>query len=462
MRLIDDVTERILPGAEFKVTTAAGIPVDNNEGRTSMNGAYRTDEGGQFTIAGLRPGIYSIVQTKAPEGYVINASPQTLTVNADDAQTVTFRDVPLQTLTVWNYVAGTTTPLSGSEFLVTDGDGKVIGTDNGIYRTDENGRFVVTGLEPGVNVHVKQTSVADGYVPNGNPQIIRIRSGEAQNLTFYNEPCGTLVVILRDKLTEHPVKGGVFQIISASGEFIADNGGQLSSNGRYVTDESGQIIVTGLQPVTLVVRQTEAPAGYVLDDTPQTVEVYANESATLTFKNVPTQTVIVQKFVQGTTEPLAGVRFLITDGSGENIGVGEYVTDENGRIAIDGIAPGTTVIARETRTVKGYTLNGAPKSLEVVSGQENVLTFYDEPLSTLIVHCYVDGTDNEPLANVGFKVTDGNDGSIGPDDGVYYTDRAGNIELSDLEPGLTVKVRMFKIAPEYVLDGVPQDIVMES
>ena len=98
MRLIDDVTERILPGAEFKVTTAAGIPVDNNEGRTSMNGAYRTDEGGQFTIAGLRPGIYSIVQTKAPEGYVINASPQTLTVNADDAQTVTFRNVPLHAL----------------------------------------------------------------------------------------------------------------------------------------------------------------------------------------------------------------------------------------------------------------------------------------------------------------------------------------------------------------------------
>ena len=74
--------------------------------------------------------------------------------------------------------------------------------DNGICRTDENGRLVVTGLEPGVNVNVKQTTVMDGYVLNGNPQIIRIRSGEAQNLTFYNEPCGTLVVILRDKLTE--------------------------------------------------------------------------------------------------------------------------------------------------------------------------------------------------------------------------------------------------------------------
>ena len=201
---------------------------------------------------------------------------------------------------------------------------------------------MVSGLRPGINVHVKQTAVADGYLLNGNPQSIEIRTGEAQSLTFYNQPCGTLVLLARDKETDQPIPGVVFQIINSRGEYVGDYGGALTSNGLYTSDEHGQVIVHSLEPATLVVREVEAPRGYVLNTEPQTVEINPADTQTLTFKNVPTATVVVQKFVQGTTEPLAGVRFLITDGNGTNIGSGEYTTDENGRIVLDGIAPGTT------------------------------------------------------------------------------------------------------------------------
>ena len=42
--------------------------------------------------------------------------------------------------------------------------------------------------------------------------------------------------------------------------------------------------------------------------------------------------------------PLAGVTFLVTDSSGAVVGSsnGEYITDENGRIVIDDLEPGTT------------------------------------------------------------------------------------------------------------------------
>ena len=52
-----------------------------------------------------------------------------------------------------------------------------------------------------------------------------------------------------------------------------------------------------------------------------------------------------------------------------------------------------------------------------------------------------------------FKVVDGNGGAVGPDDGIYYTDKAGEIVLEGLEPGTTVKVREIKTVEGYVLDG---------
>ena len=45
--------------------------------------------------------------------------------------------------------------------------------------------------------------------------------------------------------------------------------------------------------------------------------------------------------------------------------------------------------------------------------------FYNDPTATLVIHKYVEGTENEPLSGVAFKVTDGNGGAVGPDDGIW-------------------------------------------
>ena len=95
VRKLDIETDAPLSGAEFKVTDAKGNPVDRDEGRTSTNGVYRTDDNGQFTIADIQPGVYIVTEIKAPDGYVLDNNSQTVTVNANDAQTLTFRDMPL-------------------------------------------------------------------------------------------------------------------------------------------------------------------------------------------------------------------------------------------------------------------------------------------------------------------------------------------------------------------------------
>ena len=59
-------------------------------------------------------------------------------------------------------------------------------------------------------------------------------------------------------------------------------------------------------------KETRAKAGYILDDTPQTVKVKSNEVVTVEFRNQPKGNLIIVKQDSVTKEPLEGVEFKIT------------------------------------------------------------------------------------------------------------------------------------------------------
>ena len=72
--------------------------------------------------------------------------------------------------------------------------------------------------------------------------------------------------------------------------------------------------------------------------------------------------------------------FLVTDSSGQYVGPnnGEYITDRNGRIVITDLTPGTTITAKETKTVSGYVLDTTPQSILIKSGTAQTLTFFNK------------------------------------------------------------------------------------
>ena len=491
----DSVTKQPLPGVQFKVTYADGRVVDTEGGKLSSNGLYETDAHGRITISGVT-GTLVVTEIKTIAGYRINEGTrtQTVVVHPDDGQTLYFLNDPLQTLTLQKYEAGTTTPIAGVEFLVTDSGGAVVGPNNGRYVSDQNGRAVISGLTPGTTITVRETWTPSGYLLNTTPQSILIKEGDAQELTIYNEKKGTLIVRKLDSVSGDPLEGAEFLITTIDGAFVDDNEGQTSTKGIYRTDKNGEIRLLNLQPDTYVIRETAAPEGYVLEREEQTVKVNARDTQTVEFYNTPKQTVVLQKFIEGTTKPLAGVTFLVTDGSGNPIGSanGEHTTDENGRIVLTGLTPGTTIVAKEVRTATGYVLNSMPQTLTVGSGnpsrtlaadsntltatapaasansansvtvEGNTITFYDSPLTTLRIKKFVSGTANEPLAGVGFEVTDGSGAQVGPDGGIYYTNAQGEIVLYNLEPGTTVNVREVRTVDGFVLDGTPQQILIKS
>ena len=145
----------------------------------------------------------------------------------------------MTTLTVRKYIAGTSTPLQGARFHVTDSHGMNMGPSNGLFITDENGEFVLTDLIPGTSIVAKEIDAPDGYILDSTPQTIRIHSGEsAQYLTFYNAPKSSISVRKLDSVTGQPISGVEFKVTSASGEPLDNDGGRTSTNGIYRTDDN--------------------------------------------------------------------------------------------------------------------------------------------------------------------------------------------------------------------------------
>ena len=378
----DSVTKLPLEGARFELRYLSG-ETSGTEG--TVIGEYVTSKNGSFTVTGLKEGTYICQELESPDGHLIDSEPQTVYISGKEQDVVTLRfgNAPLGSLLITKVSDDEKRePLSDVEFLLTDSSGNFIGTNNGRYVTNSAGEILVEGLTPGTTVVAREVRAKPGYLLDDSPQYALIRSGETVGLEFRNAPAGNLVIVKRSSSGTHePLEGVEFKITYADGSFVPDENGQLSSNGLYYTDREGKISISGVVG-TIVATETASIPGYTIDEATrtQTVVVHPNDTQTLYFYNRPETTLVLQKFIAGTdNEPLAGVEFLVTDSSGAVVGPnnGVYTTGADGRAVITGLTPGTTITARETRTVDGFVLDGSPQSILIKEGEVQTLTFWN-------------------------------------------------------------------------------------
>ena len=378
----DSATKLPLEGARFELRYLSG-ETSGTEG--TVIGEYVTSKNGSFTVTGLKEGTYICQELESPDGHLIDSEPQTVYISGKEQDVVTLRfgNAPLGSLLITKVSDDEKhTPLSDVEFLLTDSSGNFIGTNNGRYVTNSAGEILVEGLTPGTTVVAREVRAKPGYLLDDSPQYALIRSGETVGLEFRNAPAGNLVIVKRSSAGTHePLEGVEFKITYADGSYVPDENGQLSSNGLYYTDREGKITLSGVVG-TIVATETASIPGYTIDEATrtQTVVVHPNDTQTLYVYNEPETTLVLEKFIKGTDrEPLAGVEFLVTDGAGTVIGPnnGVYTTGEDGRAVITGLTPGTTITARETRTVDGFVLDGSPQSILIKEGQVQTLTFWN-------------------------------------------------------------------------------------
>ena len=458
-----EVTKDPIPNTKFHIWWAS-----DNTSTGTMNdlGSFYTDDHGEIIFTGdaLKSGWYKVTEEAPASGFAPADEPtQEFYLAGNESAVKIWENRPLSALVVFKYDEKTGAALQGAQFQIrylggTSGTG---GTVIGTYTTSENGSIILTRLKAGTYI-VEETKASPFYSIDTPPQTVLL-SGKDQDvvtLRFGNQPYGSVLIKkLADDASKTPLAGATFLVTDDKGTFIG------TANGEFTTDKSGAIQLPKLPAgTTIVAKEIRPPEGYALDGTPQTITVQAGENAPLTFYDKPLCNLTILKRDALTKKPLAKAEFIVKDSEGKPIGTdnGRFVTGSDGTVTITALNPNATIIVSEDKAPIGYIKDETPKTIVVRSGVPNSLTFDNEPSTTLVIHKYIEGTENEPLSGVAFKVVDGSGAAVGPDDGVYYTDKAGEIVLNGLEPGTTVVAREIKSVDGFVLDGTPQDILIKA
>jgi len=442
IRKVDSESGQPLEGAWFRIRYLGGT---SGTGGTVV-GEYKTSSNGTIVATGLKAGTYVCEEISAPDGYVITDATETVYLSGKDQDviTVTFGNDKMGSLLIVKKDAVTGAPISDVEFFITDSDGSVIGNANGKYVTDSAGTIRIDGLTPGMTVIAREVRAKDGYILDDTPQSIKIKRNSVMTLEFRNQPRGGVLVKKVDAVTNAPISDVEFLVTDSDGNLIGN------SNGKFVTDSAGTFTITDIAPgTTLVIKETRAKAGYILDDTPQTVKVKSNEVVTVEFRNAPKGNLIIVKQDSITKEPLEGVQFKIVYADGSYVDAeggtlssnGLYWTDKEGKITLSGISG--TVVVTEVETIPGYTIdeNSRTQTVTINPNDTQTLHFYNDPVGGVeIIKVNADKT-SQRIPNTTFEirkvddalvdtVTTGKNGSVfcSLPDGAYY---AVEVEAAD-------------------------------
>lgn len=361
----DSKTNELLPGAEFRVTTAAGCEVGQNGviGDTNLtsNGIFTTGADGKITITNVRPGNYVITEIKAPNGYLIDDPTRTITVTSGDTQTIVFKDTKPGGLIIEKRDSVTKEPLAGATFKVTTSDGRFVAQDggatstNGLYTTDANGQIHIVDLDPDTYV-VTEVTAPDGYLMDAPSQTVKIEKNDTQTLTFYDTPLGGLTIVKVDSESGKRLEGAKIEVAKMNGEIV----------GTYVTDKLGVIQLPDLDDGWYQLTEIKAPKGYLLDSTPQKVEVKKGETKTFEFENTASASMLIHKIDSVTRKGIQGVKFVVYDSSMTPIG--EYESDDQGYVHLNKTLEDGKYYVREIVAAEGYILDNKVKSFTVLAG----------------------------------------------------------------------------------------------
>ena len=458
----DSVTGEALGGATFQLRYLGGA---SGTGGTVI-GQKVTGSNGMAIWTGLKPGSYIVEEVDPADGYSIIQSSETVYLADNGEQsviTVRFENMPDGNLLIRKVCsANPSVTLPDAEFKVTYADGTLIGDSNGIYRTDENGEILISGLQPGKSVVVTETQAPPGYLIDTQAQTVQIKEGRTVSLNFKNQPKGELIIQKRDSATGQPLAGAQFRVTTAAGCEVGLDGvigdSTLTQNGIFTTDSSGEIRITNLAPGAYVLTEIKAPHGYVMDAPSTNVVIgEGGDTQTVVITNTPKGGLVINKLDSVTHEPLEGVEFTITeadgtvvdDNGGMTSSMGLYRTDENGQIMIDGLVG--TFLVTETKTIEGYTIHEETRTQTVVINPNDTqtITVYNDPIGGVeIIKVNADDT-RERIPNTTFEIRRMDDALVD----TVTTDKNGRVFLA-LENGSYYAVET-ESAEGFKLDDTP-------
>ncbi len=259
---IDDETEQPLAGATFEVKDSAGKVIATWTSTTSSH-----------VIKNLPNGTYTLQETEAPEGYVLNDQIVEFTISDTNRNiSIRFRNKELErTATIIKIDAITKEPVAGATLVVKDSDGKVV--EEFVTTTEPH---KLNNLSDGTYT-VEETKAPAGYEKSDEIYEFTVnKDNRDATITIENTPIEKLVNILKvDAATGNPLSGATLVVKDSDGNVVEE----------FVTTTEPHTI-TGLEDGEYTVEEVEAPEGYnksdevykftISDETPTALVIFEN------------------------------------------------------------------------------------------------------------------------------------------------------------------------------------------
>ena len=379
----DSETGQPLKGAEFTIL--------DDHMREVAKGT--TDESGVVVFAGLPLGPYYCQESQVPPGYFPEGGIELVYLDGNGkVVTLTCTNKPARGSIKLTKKNSDGELLSGVVFTLYDADKHEIKTGT----TDANGVVVFDNLPIG-DYWYAETSELPGYVPNHNLMAARVGYHTAvDEHTFTNYKAhGHVRVIKRDE-NGAPLAGVHFK--------LTDEAGNLIDEGDTGTD--GKLIFSMLPVGKYILKETATLTGYVLDETPFSIELM-NDGDVVTKEITNSQqtgSIAILKIDAETNKPLAGVRFKLTDSTGKLIS--EAVTGTEGKITFSGMALGAYTLT-ETEAPEGFELDSTPIPVELTEQGKTVeISVKNTPSRGSLKLIKKDAYENKPLAGAVYRLLD--------------------------------------------------------
>ena len=343
---LDAVTKKPLAGVTFKITTAAGEFVPDENGKISSNGLYYTDENGQIILKGVT-GTLVVTEEKSISGYTIdeNTRTQTVVVNPDDTQSLYFYNAPIGGVELIKVnAADKTQRIPNTTFeirRVSDGglvDTVTTGTDGRVYVPLESGSY-----------YVVETEAGKGFQLDSTPIYFTVEDGKMTTKTVTNKAISGILIHKVDSATGEGIYGVSFILYDSGNNPIA----------QETSDDRGYVRFENLTAGRYYLRELENE-GYVRDTQKKTVYVKSGETTEVEWENTPItgQIQITKRSADyNSTNGLSagtlleGAVFEITDKAGNVV---DTIRTNNRGLAVSKRLPLSRYFVREVKAPEHY------------------------------------------------------------------------------------------------------------
>ncbi len=433
IKIAEDSGKR-LEGAVFTVSKVDG----------SYTQEFISDGNGEIDLTDLEPGVYTIQETTAPDGYVVTDAVRTFEIIEGQNAAFVFTNKEKPDLTIVKQ-DNKGNRLAGAVVRITKMDDPSIQYE---ATTDDQGRIFLSDIPEGVYT-VKEVIAPTGYLLNEEEFTVALKAGMNGYLTIPDKQKPSLTIKKYDSLTGESMAGVTFEVYK-----------DTTLIGTYTTDENGVIEIEGLEPGIYSVQEIEAPGGYVRSEQEYHVELFPGKQSEIVVVNAEKPSLKIVKTDAITGEPMSDVGFVVRKAEGETENT--VVTDENGEAVLEHLEPGIYEVT-EASVPDGYLLDPNSKLVTLAPNRTSVVRFKNYPKPNLLVK-KIDRITGDVLKGAKFHITyASNNTSTGEinDLGEYTTDETGAVRLYDLKDGW-YKVTEVQAPDGYKIDNENQEIYIRA